>query len=373
MPIVIQPYRPEHEKAVGDFNHRLKSAGAETDLVFYERAVPPWLPPGQHPFMFNEFFLALDEGIVRGGYALKHQEFAFGKDSTHTVGYYHHPISEGIINKAYAAVGGLLLRDAMQRSPLLYCLGMGGYDRALPKMLVRLGWSHCLVPFYFRVLRPMRFLREMNTLRTTPLRRFAMDVTAYSGAGWAAAKTFDLIRSLRSRHDDSFQSEVIEDFGDWTDDVWKLSRSFYAAAGVRNSRTLRALYSSADLHVMRMRIRRHGKDIGWAVTGERRRDPKYGALRVGSILDCWASPENAQFVIRAAREALESIGLDLIVSNQSHAAWASALKKEGFFEAPSNFIFAASKKLTELLQPFQSIKSQIHFTRADGDGLPRNF
>jgi hypothetical protein len=45
----------------------------------------------------------------------------------------------------------------------------------------------------------------------------------------------------------------------------------------------------------------------------------------------------------------------------------------GFFKAQSNFIFAASKKLTEFLQPFEESKSRIHFTRADGDGLPRNF
>ena len=130
--------------------------------------------------MFNEVFLALDGGIVRGGYVLKHEQFAFADGSARNVACYHHPLSEGIVNKTHAIVGGLMLRDALQRSPLLYCLGMGGYDNSLAKMLVRQGWSHYLVPFYFRVVHPARFLREMQVLRSSPLRRAVMDFGAYS-------------------------------------------------------------------------------------------------------------------------------------------------------------------------------------------------
>jgi hypothetical protein len=65
--------------------------------------------------------------------------------------------------------------------------------------------------------------------------------------------------------------------------------------------------------------------------------------------------------------------MDLILSNQSHAAWCRAFEHAGFLKAQSNFIFAASKKLSELLQPFEETRTRMHFTRADGDGLPRNF
>ncbi len=84
----------------------------------------------------------------------------------------------------------------MQRAPLLYCLGMGGYDNPLPQMLIRLGWAHCLVPFYFRVLRPSRFLRNMQTLRSSAARRFVLDLAAYSGAGWAGSQLFQGYRAL---------------------------------------------------------------------------------------------------------------------------------------------------------------------------------
>jgi hypothetical protein len=373
LPIVIQSYRQEHEGAVKEFNQRLLSGGAEADLVFYERSEPSWLPASSNSTLFNEFFLALDAGAVRGGYALKHQNFSFADGSVRTVGYYHHPISEGIVDKGHAIVGGLLLRDAIQRCPLLYCLGMGGYDRPLPKMLGRLGWSHFLVPFYLRVVHPVRFLREMQALRTSAARRFLMDVGAYSGAAWAAAQTFQLFHRILAPPLTACEIEVVTEFEAWADVLWQQSERAYAMTAVRDSVTLRSLYPANDRHFSRLRVSRNGKDIGWAVVGEKRKDPKYGSLSVGSILDCWASPPDALPIIRAATEALERAGVDLIVSNQSHGNWCAAMESSGFLKAPSNFIFAASKKLADLLQPVAETKSHLHFTRADGDGLPRNF
>ena len=60
----------------------------------------------------------------------------------------------------------------------------------------------------------------------------------------------------------------------------------------------------------------------------------------------------------------------MIVSNQTHDAWCRALENSGFLKGGSNFVFAASKKLGELLQPFDQQKSRMHLTRGDGDGLP---
>ena len=373
MPIAIQTYRKEHEEAVREFNQRLQAGGAEPDLVFYEQAEPPWLPRRENSSLFNEFFLALDGGTVRGAYALKHQDFTFSDGSTHNIGYYHHPLSEGIVDKTYAAIGGLLLRDAMQRSPALYCLGMGGYARPLPKMLVRLGWSHFLVPFYFRVVHPAAFLREMQALRNSLPRRILMDLGAYSGAAWLAANAFDVFKRLQAPRTETSKVEVLDEFGHWTDALWQQSHREYTFTAVRDSAALLALYPSTEKHLTRLRISRDGKPLGWAVVAEKRKDAKYGSLRVGSILDCWASPGNAFPVIHAATNVLRRRGVDLIVSNQSHQAWGMALEAAGFLKAESNFIFAASRKLAENLQPFQEIQRRIHMTRADGDGLPHNF
>jgi len=67
--------------------------------------------------------------------------------------------------------------------------------------------------------------------------------------------------------------------------------------------------SASDAHFTRLRVHRSGHDIGWAVVGERRKDGKYGAMRVGSIVDCWALPEDALPVVQAASAALIENGV----------------------------------------------------------------
>jgi hypothetical protein len=372
--IVIEPYQERHEAAVDDFNRRLQAGGADKDLVFYRWAKPRFLPHSDGASLYNEYFVALEGGAVRGGYALKYQDFLCPDGNIRSLGYYHHPLSEGIVNKAYAVVGSLLLRDALQRSPLLYCLGMGGYGRPLPKMLVSLGWTHCLVPFYFKILNPSKFLREMQAIRTSRVRSLLMDIGAFSGAGSTALKFWNVFTRMRGpsfEHD--FQAEVMEGFSDWADSLWEASQQLYSLTAIRDAGTLRLLYPAADRHFTRLRVKRNSQDLGWTVVGEKREDPKYGSMRVGSIVDCCAIVSEERSVIRAATDSLRRQGFDLIVSNQRHQNWCRALEAEGFLNAQSNFIFAASKKLAGLLQPFEDVQPRMHFTRADGDGLPRNF
>jgi len=378
MAIVIQPYRPEHEPAVAEFNQRLRRTLEDENLVFYRWAEPRWLPSTAESRIYNEFFVAVDGGIVRGGYALKTQEFLFPDGQIRSIGYYHHPLSEGIVNKSHALVGTLLLRDAMQRAPLLYCLGMGGYDRPLPQMLVRLGWTHCLVPFFFFVVNPSRFLRNMQTLRSSPSRKLLMDLAAYGGAGWASSKLFNGYRALtatQSRDAECCEVATFEaDNGaESLRPLWEQARQTCAFTAVRDAEALRTLYPAALTHLTRIVMKRNGVAIGWAVVGERRKDAKYGKMRVGSVVDCFALPGEVLSVVRGATQTLERQGFDLILSNQSHEAWGEAFKAGGYLPGPSNFIFAASKKLAQLLTPFGEVRPRMHLTRADGDGLPGNF
>jgi hypothetical protein len=373
MPLTIQPYRPEHEPAVAEFNQRLGAAGEDENMVFYESAAPRWLPRTATSRIYNEFFVVLDNGVVRGGYALKTQDFLFPDGQVRSIGYYHHPLSEGIISKAHAAVGMLLLRDAMQRAPLLYCLGMGGYDRPLPQMLIRLGWTHCPVPFFFRVLRPVKFLRQMQTLRGSSARRLAMDLAAFTGAGWIGAKLFQGYRSLTAPGTKPADAIEVHAFGDETQALWEQVRQTCSLTAIRDYETLCTLYPPSEKHLIRIEVHRDGKLIGWAVVGERRKDPKYGAMRVGSVVDCLSLPGESPAVVQAATRSLSRQGFDLILTNQSHEDWQESFKSAGYMTGPSNFIFAASRKLAELLAPFDRIQHRMHFTRADGDGLPRNF
>jgi hypothetical protein len=369
MPIEIQPYREEHQDAVKAFNQRLRAGTSDPNLVFYEHAIPAWLPPIDGSPLYNQYFLALEDGAVRGAYGLQYERFCLAGQRGYTVACLHHPLSEGIVNRRYASVGSLLLRDAERREPMLYALGMGGLDRPLAKILKVMGWNLQLVPFYFRVLRPHRFLRQMNVLRESRWRRWLMDLGAFSGAGWLA------LTALQSaqRHFggiSAFEATQVEQFPAWTDNLWLETKNEYALASVRDLQTLSRLYPSSEPHLAKLCVSRHGKPIGWAVVGERRKDSKFGSLRVGSIIDCWAHPKNAAPVMLAATQTLEGQGIDLIVSNQSHKLWGTALKRCGFLQAESNFVFATSKKHSALLQ---STFADWHITRANGDGLPRNY
>jgi hypothetical protein len=370
--IVIQPYRREHEQAVQEFNLRLQKSSGDHDLVFSQTATPRWLPPAEGHPVWNEFFVAVEGSTVRGTYALKQEMIWLREKGLHRIACYHHPLSEGIIDRAYASVGVLLARDALARQPLLYALGMGGYDRPIAQMLKALGFSMTVIPFYFRVVHPSKFFREMQALRQTPWHAMLMNIAAASGAGFLAIKSVQAVSRLRGGRA-SFEVEAFSEFSDWADDLWQKGMSNISLAMVRDAATLRLLYPKTMATTNRLRISRDGVPVGWAIVGERRKDAKFGQMRVGSIVDCWATAENAVLVVRAATLFLEKSGMDLIVSNQSHQAWRDAFEKSGFLKGPSNFIFAASKKLTELLQPLEENQKSFHITRADGDGLPANF
>lgn len=371
MALSILPYGPCHVEAVRDFNQRLRGGGAGVDLVFYEDCTPKFLPKRSGSSLYNEFFVALEDGVVRAGYALKHQQFSFEDGEVRSVGYYHHPLSEGVVNKAYSSAGVLLLRDALARQPLLYCLGMEGYDKPLPKMLKSLGWSDCLVPFFFRVSHPAAFLRQVQAARESTWRSFLVDLAAASGIGWVAFKGAQRLKQRRV-HEPCIVEEA-KKFGQWVNPLWEQAKASYAMTAVRDAEILGTLYPASHRHLTRLRISASGKTVGWAVVGQRRKNPKFGNLRVGSIVDCFTAPEHALAVVRAAATALDRQGVDLITSNQSHQMWRRAFKDSGFFEGPSTFIFAASPKLSQLLSPFEKKKDRIHFTRADGDGLPYNY
>src|SRR5207245_11769501 len=113
---------------------------------------------------------------------------------------YHLPIYEGIVNKANAGVGVHMLRSALKLQPMLFALGMGGFDRPLPQMLKAMGWSLCAVPFYFRVNHPAKFLRGIAPLRETKSRRLLAALAAVTGVGSAGIKLINCFRTGSPEH-----------------------------------------------------------------------------------------------------------------------------------------------------------------------------
>jgi hypothetical protein len=139
---------------------------------------------------------------------------------------------------------------------------------------------------------------------------------------------------------------------------------------MRDSKVLNILYPKESKRFIRLKILKDNKPIGWAVVLDTQlsNHKQFGNMRLGSIIDCLAFPENSYDVVKCASGFLKNRGVDLIISNQADQRWCAGLKQAGFFKGPSNFIIAASKKLSELLMPFDKNITSFHINRGDGDG-----
>jgi hypothetical protein len=133
-------------------------------------------------------------------------------------------------------------------------------------------------------------------------------------------------------------------FAPWADEIWERSRADYALVAERDAATLERLYPASDPRFLRVRAAG-----GWAVVLDTQMEghKQFGGMRVGTIVDCLAPPECAGAVIRAAAGLLEQRGVDLIVSNQLHGSWCTALAESGFRAGPSNYLLALSPALAE--------------------------
>jgi hypothetical protein len=315
-----------------------------------------------------EGWLALEGEMVRGGYLLKRQEFSFFGEPRPT-GSYQISVSEGIIDRRFFSVGVKMLNHALSRTPLLFALGMGGRDRPLPRFLAAFGWKLHDVPFLFRILRPARVLRNLPTLRATPLRRFLLDAAAASGLGAAGLHLAQSGRFWRNRKLQAVYAEVAE-FGGWADDLWQACNRDYSMIACRGSLALNTLYPASFERLHRLQVSSGAEVVGWAVVRHTRMQghKQFGDLYVGSVIDCLSAPRNAPAVVNAATRFLENRGVDLIVSNQASQAWERAMRNAGYLRGPSNFILAASKALSKLLDPFERNVAAAHMNRGDGDG-----
>lgn len=365
MPIAVRPYTEDSIPAVKAFNQRLAAGGIAQEFFFPESNIPYWLPKLDGRRIYQEYYLAVDGDFVRGGFILKYQDFSFAGTKQQLV-YYHLPVSEGIVNKTYASVGVHMLRSALKMQPNLYALGMGGFDRPLPSMLKAMGWSLSAVPFYYKIHHPNAFLREIAPLRQSHFRRVTAKVAAFTGAGHVGIK---LLHRLRATSRSQGVGESITAFKVWADDLWAGSAKQYPLVADRGADVLNVLYPE-DKNFIRIQVTKKSQVIGWAVLLDTQmRDNKYfGNLRVGTIADGFASAEDAASVIAGATKNLEDRGVDLIIANHSHTAWGAAFRVNGFLQGPSNFIFGASKALSEKLAPFEKSQHHVYFMRGDGDG-----
>jgi hypothetical protein len=359
--IRIRRFEPGDRGAIERLNARLAAGGA-TQVMYGEDeggVAPPYV---------ERLFIAEDGDEVRGGVYLREQLFRVaGQDAN--FGWLKYPLSESLVDPAFNGVPGSLLIQLLRLQPRLLALGLGGHATPLAHMLSRLKWVGETVPFHFRVVRGAAALRELAPLRTTAARRA---VARALGSLGVAGLGFALLHALRgvpgAWRAAGCTAEEVAAFGPWVDDLWARARDAYGFLACRDAATLGFLYrgSLRDLH--RLRVRRHGEDIGWACIvchdfAVGAPDANFGRLRVGLIADGLCLPGDAPALVGAAADWLRTAGVDLVVSNQLHPAWIAGLRSHGFLAGPSNFAFYRAPAADRLLSA-----AGCHINRGDCDG-----
>jgi len=94
----------------------------------------------------------------------------------------------------------------------------------------------------------------------------------------------------------------------------------------------------------------------------------FGRLAVGVVADGLAAPADAGAVIAAGVEHLLTSDVDILISNQSHSAWITALRHLGFYAGPSNFAFYYAPTMQALLQSDVTQAKGLLLNRGDCDG-----
>jgi hypothetical protein len=363
--VKVQPFTGDLVPAVRAFNARL--AGHGVRYQFPDSPVSRWLPHLPGRTLYQTYYAAVDEGgAVRGAYIIKSQDFETGGERR-SLGFYHLPLSEGLVDRRYGAVGVQLLSDALKRQPELFVLGIGALEEPLARMVSGLGWKLEPVPLYVKIARPFRVARRLPHLRKSRARAAALDLAAMTGLASAGIRA---AQYRPGRRPGAGTGVVVDAFGPWCDALWASAKSTYSLIGSRDAESLALLYPARDPRFIRLVVQQAGHPTGWAVlldtqmTGH----PYFGNLRVGSIVDCLAAPDAAGAVVEHATRLLEACGVDLIVSNQSAPCWGTALKSAGFLRAPSGFLFGASRALAARLSAAASFPSGFHLNRGDGDG-----
>jgi hypothetical protein len=218
-------------------------------------------------------------------------------------------------------------------------------------------------------------LRKNRYLRSSPRNALALDALAWSGAGWLGLKALHGALSLRGGRSPGLEVEVVERFDDWADELFERCIARYRVLATRDAATMNALLPQGSWPpAIRLRVRRRGEDVGWAAVMDNalEDDRRFGDLRVGTVIDGLAQPDDAPDVVAAATRFLSDRGVDILCSNQSHPRWIEGFARAGYAILKDRRYFAASPELQKALEPFEETRQGLHLTNLDGHG-PHGF
>lgn len=362
MRIAVEPFEPQHEAAAAAFNDRMRGRQAPSAFLLPTRA----RPPVARGAVTVSHYVAVDAGgEVRGGLmCVEHPAVLAGR--IERVVNVQSPLSEGIVDPAFTLVGPHLIRHVTRQWPHAFVVGMGHAANPLPRLLKALGWTLHTVPFYFRVLRAARCVRNLGPLRSTALRRAGGAIAAATGIAAAGAALAHRPSREARLASSRFAVRPVQAWTPDADAVWSLFRDSIGFAVLRTTQTLPFFYSFGAESPRAWWLLRDGRIEGWfgLLVSAMQGNPYFGDLIVATLTDCVGTPAALRAAMPlAAREAREA-GADLIITNQQHVVLRDSCAAAGWRTAPSNFLLATSRALTGELTPHTT-----YVTRRDGDGL----
>jgi hypothetical protein len=356
--------------AVARFNNRLRAGGREEEMP-----LDPALPGEAHyrpegfP-VYRRLIIAEDGAEVRAAMLLCHHN-VFMRGAAHDFYWTKMPLSEGIVNVKYSLAIIHLMKKALARHPFMMGVGAGTPDSDGYRLFVNLRWRHQSVPFFFLPVRVGRVLRGLRYLEKNAKLRSAAMLGAYSGVGAGVSGLLALRRRFLTNFA-NYEASVVTGFEDWADRVFAEALADYPVAIRSDATALNIVYPPDDQRYVRLRVRRKDTqaDVGWIVVANKQMQDNhyFGDLKVGTLVDGFGRAEEVPALLAAGLNHLAESGVDIIVANFSHAAWAAACRRAGMFSGPSNFQIFISPQGPPLLQADCPL-DQLHIARGHSDGM----
>jgi len=359
--ISIEVYSAQHEPAAAAFNRRMRDANAPTDFLLAESSVAPRTWAG---VTVTQWVAVDGDGQVRGGVLSWDQQGVVGSGAQRVINL-QSPLSEGIIDPAYILVGSQIIKFFLHQTPYVYIVGMGSENRPLPRVLKAMGWTVRAVPFFFRMIRPARCVRELGPLRNSAWKRIAGSLAAATGVASIGAMVLHRATSVRQKAAE-YAAEEVTSWGGWATDVWSAFAPSIKFSVRRDSETLSFYYPLRDGKLKAWQLKRDTVIEGWfaIAISSMCANAYFGNLRVATLTDCVGSPNAIRSGCKLAVEEARRLGADLLITNQTYSLLQEACSGSGWRRGPSNFLLATSKTLTKEMDP-----ELVYVTRRDGDGL----
>lgn len=356
--------------AIIRFNGRLKSGGIEEEMPL-NPALPGEAQYRPEGFPIHRRMIIAEDGQEIRAAMLLCQHNVFIDGVKHDFYWTKLPLSEGKIDFKYSLAIIQLIRKTLENYPFMMGVGAGTPESDGYRFFARLKWRYQSIPFFFYPAKVTRVLRGLRYIKNNAKLRYGAIFGAYSGFG-AVLGGFLAIRRMLSTCFSGYEVTVVDRFDEWSDRIFVNSLSDYPVAIRSDEVSLNILYPPDDRRYIRLRVRRKKTrtDVGWIVVASKQMidNHYFGDLKVGTLVDGFGRSEDVPGLVAAGIDHLIKLGVDIIVANFSHSAWANACRRYGMLSGPSNFNLFVSPKGEPLLEDSYPLQ-EIHIARGHSDGM----